>query len=266
MSKRLPLFIESCVVLLASAEEPSRCSPIPGAERLWARPELRFVLVGEMHGTNESPAVFGDLVCSALGTKRAIIAGLEFRNQQALDRFMDSRNPETSVKELLSTDEWRGTDGRASNAMLALLERMRSLKAKGLLPRVIAFSASGRSSEQDEEAMSSALLRASAANPDALVIVLTGNVHALKQELPEVGSYRPMGSFLPSAQTVSLLVTDRGGEAWNCQDGSCGPHVLASSAGVNRGVTLISPHAGYDGVLSTGLAVTASTPANRVMQ
>ena len=263
MSKRLALFIASCVVLVASAEERDSCSPIPGAERLWARSELRFVLVGEMHGTNETPAVFGDLVCSASETKRTIIAGLEVRDQQALNRFMDSKNRETSVKELLSTDEWKGTDGRASSAMLVLVERLRSLKADGLLSRVIAFSASGGSADQDEEAMSSALLRASTANPDALVIVLTGNVHASKQELAEVGSYRLMGSFLPPAQTVSLLVTDRGGEAWNCQDGSCGPHTLASSAGVNREITLISPHVGYDGVLSTGLSVTASKPANR---
>ncbi len=263
MSKRLTLFIASCVVLVASAEERDSCSPIPGAERLWARSELRFVLVGEMHGTNETPAVFGDLVCSASETKRTIIAGLEVRDQQALNRFMDSKNRETSVKELLSTDEWKGTDGRASSAMLVLLERLRSLKADGLLSRVIAFSASGGSAAQDEEAMSSAFLRASTANPDAVVIVLTGNVHASKQELAEVGSYRLMGSFLPPAQTVSLLVTDRGGEAWNCQDGSCGPHTLASSAGVNREITLISPHVGYDGVLSTGLSATASKPANR---
>ena len=263
MSKRLTLFIASCVVLVANAEERDSCSPIPGAERLWARSELRFVLVGEMHGTNETPAVFGDLVCSASETKRTIIAGLEVRDQQALNRFMDSKNRETSVKELLSTDEWKGTDGRASSAMLVLVERLRSLKADGLLSRVIAFSASGGSAAQDEEAMSSALLRASTANPGALVIVLTGNVHASKQELAEVGSYRLMGSFLPPAQTVSLLVTDRGGEAWNCQDGSCGPHTLASSAGANREITLISPHAGYDGVLSTGLSVTASKPANR---
>jgi hypothetical protein len=126
--------------------------------------------------------------------------------------------------------------------------------------RVIAFSASGGSAAQDEEAMSSALLRASTANPDALVVVLTGNVHAAKQELAEVGSYRLMGSLLPPARTVSLLVTDRGGEAWNCQNGS---YTLASSAGVNRAITLISPHIGYDGALSTGLSVTASKPASR---
>ncbi len=221
------------------------------------------MLIGEMHGTNETPAAFGDLVCSARETKRTMIAGLEFRDQQALDRFMDSKSHETSVKALLSTDEWKGADGRATSAMLVLLERLRSLKAEGLLWRVIAFSASGESAARDEEAMSSALLRASAGNPDALLIVLSGNVHASKQELAEVGSYRLMGSFLPPAQTVSLVVTDRGGEAWNCHDGSCGPHTLASSRGANRGITLISPHAGYDGVLSTGLTATASKPANR---
>jgi hypothetical protein len=65
MSKRLTLFIALCVVLVASAEGRDSCSPIPGAELLWARSEPRFVLVGEMHGTNETPAVFRDLVCSA---------------------------------------------------------------------------------------------------------------------------------------------------------------------------------------------------------
>ena len=262
MSRLLTFFVAACVVLVVHAEERGRCSPVPGAERLWARSDLRFVLVGEMHGTNETPAIFGDLVCSARAAKRPIIAGLEFRDQQALDRFLDSRDHVTRVKELLATTEWQGTDGRASSAMLALLERLRSMKAQGHLSRIIAFSASGKSAAECEETMASALLRASADSRDALVIVLTGNVHALKQKLAEVGPYRLMGSFLPAAETVSLLVTDRGGEAWNCQDGSCGPHTLASSGGAVRGLTLISPHPGYDGVLSTGLPVTASRPAN----
>jgi len=263
MSSWVKLPIACCLVLVANAEEQVRCPPIPGAERLWARPALRFVLVGEMHGTNETPAVFADLVCSAGETKRAVIAAVEFRDQEALDRFLDSKNAEISVKELLSKDEWKGIDGRASRAMVAMLERLRSLKAQHLVSRVIAFSASGESAAQDEEVMASALLRASAHNPDAVVIVLAGNFHVAKKELAEVGSYRPMGSFLPPAQTVSLLVTDRGGDAWNCQDGSCGPHTVKSSGGVIRGITLVSPHAGYDGVLSTGLAATASKPASR---
>jgi len=228
---------------------------------LWARSGLRFVLVGETHGTTETPAIFGDLVCSARVTKRPIIVGLEFREQKVLDRFLESRSDELRIKEPLSADEWKGTDGRASEAMLLLLERLGDMKADGSLLSIAAFSAASDSAARDEEAMAAALIRASASRPDSLVIVLTGNVHASKKKLLEVGPYQLMGSFLPTTQTISLLVTDRGGEAWNCQSGSCEPHKLGSTGAMDRGITLISLYPGYDGILSTGLPATASIPA-----
>jgi hypothetical protein len=255
----------SCIILASPAEERPQCSPIPGAEQLWARSGLRFVLVGEMHGTTETPAIFGDLVCSARATKRTIIVGVELREQQALEVFMGAENHDADVKELLSTAEWKRDDGRTSTAMLALVQELRALRVNGLVSGIVAFSAShaGESAAKGEERMAAAILRAADRNPEALVIVLTGNVHACKQILPEVGSYRLMASFLPPAQTVSLVVTDRGGQAWNCQNGTCGPNALGPSGGVSRGVKLMSPHAGFDGVLSTGLAATASSPASR---
>jgi hypothetical protein len=112
--------------------------------------------------------------------------------------------------------------------------------------------------------MAAALQAAASQTPGALVIVLTGNVHACKGTLPDVGSYPLMSSFLPAAETVSLFVMDRGGEAWNCQGGGCGPHQLGSSGGNERRIKLspgASPLPGYDGVLSTGLRATPSPPA-----
>ena len=259
----LTLFVASFAVLVANPQERPRCAPIPGAEALWTHPGLRFVLVGEMHGTKETPAIFADLVCSARTTKRTVIAALEFRDQHAVDASLGTEPRQARMKALLSTEEWKGSDGRASQAMLALLERLRSLEAEGVLSRVIAFSASGHSGAQDEQAMASALLTKSASDLDALIIVLTGNLHAAKKPLLEAVPYPPMGAFLPPAQTISLLVTDLGGEAWNRQNGTCGPHRLASSGGAHRGITLVSPHAGYDGVLSTGVAATSSKPASR---
>jgi hypothetical protein len=106
--------------------------------------------------------------------------------------------------------------------------------------------------------------RAARRHPNALVIALTGNVHACKKMLAEVGSYPLMASFLPSAETVSLFATDRGGEAWNCQGDGCRPHNLSSSGGFQREIKLspgASPLPGYDGALSTGLNATASPPA-----
>jgi hypothetical protein len=55
----LPLF---CLGLYAHAEQQPSCASIAGTSRLWARPGVHFVIVGEVHGTAEMPALFRDLV------------------------------------------------------------------------------------------------------------------------------------------------------------------------------------------------------------
>jgi hypothetical protein len=236
---------------------------------LWSQPGLRFVVVGEMHGTTETPAIFADLVCAARITQRPIVVGVELRDQDAIDAFMGSDgsgNHESAIHELLSKREWRLPDGRTSQAMLMLLEELRALKLQGIVSGVVAFSQAqpGAPDAEREERMASVLLSAAKRNPYALVIALTGNVHACKKTLAEIGSYPLMASFLPSAETVSLFVTDRGGEAWTCDGSGCGPHSFGSAGALNRGIALsqsASPLPGFDGVLSTGLKATASSPA-----
>ena len=219
-----------------------------------------------MHGTTETPAIFADLVCSAQTTNRSIVVGIELQGQDALDAFMDHPGDRAAeVTKLLSTEEWKRHDGRTSTAMLALVERLRALKMDGVVSDIVAFSATraGESAAKGEERMASALLGAAERRPGALVIALAGNVHACKKTMAEIGPYSLMASFLPPGQTVSLVVTDRGGQAWNCQSGACGPHALNASGGGNRGITWASPHPCFDGVLSTGLLATASGPARQ---
>ena len=204
-----------CVLLSVHAEERPGCEPIAGTEQLWSRPALRFVLVGEMHGTKETPAIFKDLVCSAHGLKRPILVGIELKQQAGLDRFMASGDRDLAASDPLSNSDWDHSDGRTSQAMLALLEDLRALRLGGVVSGIVAFSVTrpGETAAQGEERMASALLAAARRRPKALVIALMGNVHACKNMLAEVGSYPLMASFLPSAETVSLFATDRGGEA-----------------------------------------------------
>jgi len=42
------------------------CDPITGAEQVLSNPQLHWIFVGEIHGSNESPATFFDLVCEAI--------------------------------------------------------------------------------------------------------------------------------------------------------------------------------------------------------
>lgn len=78
--------------LFASGAAPLPCHEIAGAARAWAEPHTHYVIVGEMHGTNEDPAIFTDLVCLAAKSRRAVLVGLEIPvdEQQSIDEFMAS--------------------------------------------------------------------------------------------------------------------------------------------------------------------------------
>jgi hypothetical protein len=149
--------------------------------------------------------------------------------------------------------------------MLALLEELRRLRLRGDIQAVVAFDdvQPGDSAARREEKMAAMLTAAADRFPNCLVVVLTGNLHASKKPIARFG-YSWAAMLLPSAQTISLLVTDKGGEAWDQTTDGCGPHPLEPSGGDKRGVFLAEPGAakrGFDGALSTGLYSTASAPA-----
>ena len=188
--------------------------------------------------------------------------------QHALDVFFSAQVPERGAEELLLTEEWKQHDGRTSTAMLALLKRLRNLKREGVVSGVVAFAVSGTAEAPaiGEKQMALALLSAAERKADALVIALTGNLHAFNVAAPEYAPYALMASFLPAANTISLAITDLGGQAWNCQDGTCGPHTIDSSGGATRGLSLISPASSLrwrpvHGVASHGIY--ARRPMNR---
>ena len=254
--------------IAACAQNSPVCQPLPGADALWSKPGVRFILLGEMHGTTEAPALFRDLVCAAAAGKRPVVVGVErsTREQAAIDAFMRADGHAAAVDALLAERGWGGFDGRSSRAMLALLEALRTLKLEGRISEVVALDGS-RPDDPDaarEQRMASALIAAVGRHPNAVVVALTGNVHASKKLIEGFGSYPFMAMLLPAAQTISLFVADKGGEAWTEVEGRCGPHKLPSTGGDRRGITLsetTAPLPGFDGTASTGLAATASAPA-----
>jgi hypothetical protein len=131
---------------------------------------------------------------------------------------------------------------------------------------VAAFDApySGNAPGARDEAMGHALLAIGNAGPKNLILILTGNVHAM--QAPVFG-YDLAAMFLPAGQRLSLEVTDRDGESWTNSDGACG----ASKGGVRdkdatrpRGIFLDPSLARYgkvDGIVSLGIPLSASAPA-----
>ncbi len=257
-------------LLLASSVATSQtCSPIPGWEQVVARGETRWIVIGEVHGTNEVPELFRDAVCQTAQSRRVVV-GVEqpALDQEAIDTFIASDGGDAARRAFLNATMWNGTmkDGRSSEAMFRLFEALRQMKAAGTIEGVVALQPAltgAWSPARYEEAM--AELLKSAAQSDATVVALVGNVHAMRTEVPFQEGYKAMAANLPMTQTITLNVIGNGGESWNCMRDGCKAHPSASPPQpFSRGVELISDvNYAYSGVIYLGSATTASPPQGK---
>jgi len=264
----LPFLLVLGVVTNAAAAGKA-CSPVPGAGQIWSKAGLRWVLIGELHGSNETPAAFHDLVCDAIAHGKHVTVALErpSSEQAALDDVLTAKDLAKSQESLLQLPGWKEVmDGRASQAMLRLLVSLRELRSLQPDLKVVAFDAPYKgTAAAREEAMGNALRSLGTARAQDLVLVLTGNLHAM--QAPQFG-YDLAAMYLPQKEILSLEVTDSGGESWtDSREQGCGP----SKGGVgNRdaskpyGIFLdsgLAPFGKVNGVLSLGVPLTPSAPA-----
>jgi len=254
----------------ASAEAPA-CEATPGLEAVLALPDLRFLLMGETHGTVEAPALFADIVCVA-AAERAVVVGVEWpaSSQPALDSFIAEPDDARAVEALSQAPAWnRIPDGRASQSMLDLLMRTRALRVQGRAINLVAFDyeiPTPGTSDERETGMARLLLDAAAAHPGALIVALTGAGHADKEGfLSMQPPVRSMAQHLPAARTTSLALSRPGGEAWMCrwneEPVTCAAGPLTAREPLSpRGLT--RPRPGFDAAISTGRTHSASPPAH----
>jgi len=264
-------FLLAMGLAINAAAAGTSCSPVPGADQIWSKPSVHWVFIGELHGSNETPVAFHDLVCDAIAQGKHVTVALErpTSEQPALDNILTGKDLPAAKESLLQLPGWKEIlDGRGSEAMLRLLVSLRELRSLHPELKVVAFDApySGSpTSGSRDEAMGHALLSLHPTKPNDLVLILTGNLHAMQAR--KFG-HDLAAMYLPPSEILSLLVTDRGGESWteSTTDG-CGP----SNGGVpdkdpNRpyGIFLdpsLARYGKFDGVLSLGVPLTASAPA-----
>lgn len=266
------LLLNAFLAVPISVQAPvasSVCFPISGADQIWSQRSLHWVFVGEMHGSNETPSAFRELVCDALNHGKGVTVALErpSAEQSALDGILTSHNLASAKSVLLQQPGWREQwDGRSSEAMLRLLVSLRELHASHPDLSVFAFDApyARKTAGSRDAALGAALLSLGKAEPHSLILILTGNAHAMTA--PQF-KYKTAAMFIPAAERLSLEVTDRGGESWNLMDDGCGTYkggVGDKGAGRPRGIFLdprLAPFGRVDGVLSLGVQLTASSPA-----
>jgi hypothetical protein len=207
------------------ASNALECQAVAGLESLFA--PGAGLLLGEMHGTEQSPAFLANAVCLALKAGLPVTVALEIPREETsrTDAFLSSAGGESDRAALLAGPFWRADyqDGRRSQAMFALLERLRQFHASGkpvraeLLDRAVPPPTSVERDRRLAEALGEAFDK----TPEGLVIGLLGNVHTrIRRGVPWDPNYETAGSVLlqqkPELHVTALDVSYRGGEAWTC--------------------------------------------------
>lgn len=264
-------FLLAIGLAINAAAAGTSCSPVPGSDQIWSKPSVHWVFIGELHGSNETPAAFHDLVCDAIAQGKHVTVALErpTSEQAALDNIVTGKDLPAAKESLLQLPGWKDVlDGRGSEAMLRLLISLRELRSLHPDLRVAAFDAPYTGSPAGgsrDEALGHALLSLHPTKSNDLVLILTGNIHAMQASKR---GYDLAAMYLPPKEILSLEVTDWGGETWSeSTTEGCGQFkggVGDKDARKPYGIFLdpnLAPFGKVDGVLSLGVPLTASAPA-----
>jgi hypothetical protein len=280
MKNRCALFLALPAIAAQPAMPPLQCNLIAGVDKLLE--PGRVLLLGEFHGTAESPGFVGDLACLAEKAGRPVTVALEIPVDEdaRVQTFLASAGSEADRQALLSGPFWQDQyqDGRRSQAMLGLIDSLRKLRnrSNGAAPlHVVLLDSPGivKDAGIRDRAMAERLKTATAQRPKDLFLVLTGNIHnRLARGVPWDAKYEPMGFVLsqsePKLRLTSLDVSYGGGTAWSCETpdaASCKSRPLGGKArGKGREVVLWEAvdKDGYSGIYNVDV-VTASPPAKQ---
>lgn len=223
-------------------------------------------LVGEIHGTAETPAWVANVACG-LSQQDEVVVALEIPNseQERLDAFMRSKGSASDQSALVGGRFWKGQDGRASEAMVALIDRLRELARQGANLTVVAIDDWHAPTSRDA-AMGSAIRQIHASRPNARIVALMGNYHARTSPRvsPKSPHDQPVGYHLRDLNPLSVLVEYGDGMAWVCKP-KCGPSPSRSSSGQPREPGFYPGAAwlpGYKAAINLG-RVTPSPPVSQ---
>jgi hypothetical protein len=215
----------------------------PSAEEIRPLLALGSVYLGEVHGTNEVPALVGCLVDATLASGvKPLVVSLE------LPGF--ARNTKTLT--------WSGSDGRTSKAMAKLVEHLEFLESAKRI--VLDFQITGY--EASDEVMNHEVgmhLRDLARK--SRVIALGGSFHSQRKNvlLPSL-HVKPAGSYVGSAIKTVFVDSTGKGHAWFCSK-ICGEHIESNATTGDRvGQLMDGAAVGHDYIYKIG-PFTSSSPA-----
>jgi hypothetical protein len=228
------------------------------------------ILLGELHGTEQSPRFVGDLACTltARGLPVTVALELPVESSSRLGRLVTDDRPNASDWQMLFTNTFQ--DGRRSTAIAGLVERLAAMRRAGANIELASYAPDSAPTAQERDDGMGRALAALAANR-RLLIVLSGNLHnRLRVGTAISPQYRPAGfglsQLIDPARIISLDVGYDAGTAWLCsgpKPSDCGlRHVGARHPMPWGSIALFDSldAEGYQGRFGVG-PITAAPPA-----
>lgn len=297
MTRPLPLF--ASLALLAAVPPALAESPDcePAKEIDVARLSARALIVGELHGTAETPAFIARLTCSLLKAGRPVIVALEREGQEqpALLAYLASAGQPADVQALTAHGAWARPqqDGRNSLAMLAMLEQLRRLRAAGQPVGVLAMQqtfvplvplvppgTAGRAAwteaddarfgEINDRTMADQVWTTLATHPAYTVVALAGNMHTAIASASRLkqSPWPSFGDALAAMTPVQVIgLSSSGGSSWNMTTQGAGARrtmagpLYLSDSRIDLQVTLGSLTASPPAVAPTNVSAATESAA-----
>lgn len=190
--------------------------------------EHRLVVLGEYHGTREIPLLLLELAERYSRNGRPLQLALEMPRSDNLhlSAYLASDGRDADRRQLRSRPFWQVAndqhDGRRSRDMLQLIEGVRALRAQGRDVQVFGYDIerSLDSNQARDDALAAYLSqRFSKLPPAGRMLVLTGNVHAMRQlpaRAPAEMQKRPMAMQLAELDLYSVRLEALRGTFWAC--------------------------------------------------
>jgi hypothetical protein len=201
----------------------------------------RLILLGELHGTREVPALVASIASEDARAGPVVVAvEIDHAEQRAIDAYLRSDGSPSARRALRERPYWAradvGHDGRRNDDLLDLFDHLRRLRRAGRDVAVLAFDVPATPDHHARDrAMATVLRAAYRALPRGRLLVVTGNVRAMKVRPPGAPPIMqvPAGAYLHDLDPVSIRITARAGHFWVCRE-ACGP-APADGAGQRTG-------------------------------
>lgn len=211
----------------------------------------RLLVLGEMHGTRETPQLVQQIVESYArqGIPSQLALELPTSENDALRTYLHSTGDTAARSALRGTKYWTVEshlhDGRRSHDMLDMIEALRVLRESGNDIHVYGIDHVPLPAERAppgtrDAAMANELReRYNALPANARLLVLIGNVHGMRSQ-PSMITYPPMASLLVDLDQYNVRIEARTGEFWGCRGyRRCGsqpiPPFLGASPRTDKG-------------------------------